>query len=428
MPDRRSASLKRFVVMILLSAGPIACPTGNEEYSSLGDETRVGEAQESAARAPTRHESTENFEDQLAVLGYVASEPKHADSGVVLHDSTSSFPGLNIYLSQHAREARLIDMNGETLHVWKGPATGSVETQRSLGGKQKANYWRTVRLYPDGSLLTQTDYGSLVKIDRNSRESWRYDERTHHDFDVREDGHIFVLIDGMARHERFESIIQDFVVEVDVDGNEIRRISIVDALIRGDRTDVLDELDAHQAKSKGLARMDLTHTNTLELLDGSLEAKIPAFRRGNLLLSFRTVHRLVVLDPEQEEVVWTMAGKFRQQHHPTMLPNGNILLFDNRGLGRRSQVLELDAATGEIVWSYKEFGSDGFFSQCCGRVHRLPNGNTLIVASNPGRAIEVTADGTPVWEFRNPNHDDENVHILSDVLRIPRDEMLWLNP
>jgi hypothetical protein len=34
---------------------------------------------------------------------------------------------------------------------------------------------------------------------------------------------------------------------------------------------------------------------------------------------------------------------------------------------------------------------------------RLPNGNTLIVESDAGRAFEVTAEGEIVWEFLNPD-------------------------
>jgi hypothetical protein len=36
---------------------------------------------------------------------------------------------------------------------------------------------------------------------------------------------------------------------------------------------------------------------------------------------------------------------------------------------------------------------------------RLDNGNTLIVESMAGRAIEVTAKGDTVWEFINPVRD-----------------------
>ena len=42
------------------------------------------------------------------------------------------------------------------------------------------------------------------------------------------------------------------------------------------------------------------------------------------------------------------------------------------------------------------------FSENHGAVQRLPNGNTLIVESNNGRAIEVTPGEEVVWEYFNP--------------------------
>jgi hypothetical protein len=55
---------------------------------------------------------------------------------------------------------------------------------------------------------------------------------------------------------------------------------------------------------------------------------------------------------------------------------------------------------------------------------RLPNGNTLIVESQAGRAIEVTPDQEIVWEFVHPHRagpQDELIAQLFDVVRLPPD-------
>ena len=65
-----------------------------------------------------------------------------------------------------------------------------------------------------------------------------------------------------------------------------------------------------------------------------------------------------------------------------------------------------------------------FYSETCGANQRLPNGNTLIVESDNGRAFEVTPDGTTVWEYVNPHRageHDELIAALLDVVRLPRD-------
>ena len=98
-------------------------------------------------------------------------------------------------------------------------------------------------------------------------------------------------------------------------------------------------------------------------------------------------------------------GPWRAQHDPRFLENGNMLLFDNRGNlgeGGRSRILEFDPQTAGIIWSYYGKPDDKFSSDARGMSQRLPNGNTLITESNPGRIFEVTPDGTTVWEFIVP--------------------------
>ena len=56
-----------------------------------------------------------------------------------------------------------------------------------------------------------------------------------------------------------------------------------------------------------------------------------------------------------------------QQHDPQVLPNGNVLVFDN-GLLRRdwplvfSRVLEIDRGTSTAVWNYRDTPPQSFFS------------------------------------------------------------------
>jgi len=59
-----------------------------------------------------------------------------------------------------------------------------------------------------------------------------------------------------------------------------------------------------------------------------------------------------------------------------------------------------------------------------GQVQRLPNDDTLVVETNPGRAFEVSRSGETVWEYVNPHRtgrEQELVAPLLDVLRLPPD-------
>ena len=60
-------------------------------------------------------------------------------------------------------------------------------------------------------------------------------------------------------------------------------------------------------------------------------------------------------------------------------------------------------------------------SEECGAAHRLDNGNTLIVESLAGRALEVTPAGEIVWEYYNPHRAGarrELIATLFDVVRV----------
>jgi len=102
-----------------------------------------------------------------------------------------------------------------------------------------------------------------------------------------------------------------------------------------------------------------------------------------------------------------MPGRIAGQHHPTLLANGNILVFDN-GAHREyttidySRVIEVDRASGEIVWEYKENPVFDFNSFICSGAQRMPGGTTLICECTKGRLFEVTREGDVVWEYLSP--------------------------
>ncbi|MFH9677361.1 arylsulfotransferase family protein [Streptomyces sp. NPDC017405] len=88
------------------------------------------------------------------------------------------------------------------------------------------------------------------------------------------------------------------------------------------------------------------------------------------------------------------------QHHPSHLPNGNILVFDNGTRAGRSRVVEVDPVTKTIVWQYGTHPRETFFSEFAGSCERLPDGNTLIAVAEDGRAFEITPDGRTVWRWQ----------------------------
>ena len=116
---------------------------------------------------------------------------------------------------------------------------------------------------------------------------------------------------------------------------------------------------------------------------------------------------MAVIDLEAPSLVWSFgAGVLERQHDASLLPNGHVLLFDN---GRRrgwSRVLEVDPA-GEIVREWSGDPPRSLWTARQGAVQHLPNGNLLVTESERGRVLEVSPEGRVVWEYLNPEIDEE---------------------
>jgi hypothetical protein len=122
----------------------------------------------------------------------------------------------------------------------------------------------------------------------------------------------------------------------------------------------------------------------------------------------------LIIDKASGAIKWRWGAplEWGHQHNPTILANGNILVFDN-GLHRMtadelpapegySRVVEVNPKTNEIEWEYADEDRCNFFSAVCSSAQRLPNGNTLICESSKGRIFEVTSNKEIVWEFISP--------------------------
>ncbi len=404
--------------------------------SRVGDAHRASAAESSQAAIPGPDESRaeapglegltpEQFKKviELRALGYLSgSRPAPKSSGVTVFQREGAYQGLNLLSDGHHSHAELMDMEGRILHRWSFRYADAFPASEAPPGASGTEYFRRVALLADGELLAIYEGQGLVKLDRDSRLVWAYPGQAHHDLEIAEDGRIWVLtreVEMLPRIDARDPVMHDAIVVLDPDGKEVDRISLLEALEASPYRGLLDFAPTG----------DLFHTNTLEILGGQLAERVPAFRRGNLLVSFRNINTIAVVDVEARRVSWALTGMWRDQHQPTLLPSGRMLLFDNTGAGGRSRVLEFDPATQEVAWSFDLGGR--LFSLSCGSVQRLPNGNTLITESDAGRALEVTPDGRVVWEFLTPyrtGDEGDLIATLFEVVRLPSQSALgWLD-
>jgi hypothetical protein len=367
--------------------------------------------------------------ERLRSVPYVAYAPvADEDSlrGVVFYDPGRAWRGYNFYSTWATGEAFLIDMDGAVVHRW------SFWPERRMN----ADY---AFLLPGGDLLVIHEYAQLKRIDRDSRILWQRDMTAHHDALLLPDKTIWVIVRSLKAYRGYR-VWFDELVHLSGLGEELERWSTfehLDGLRRAlDTRSFLDTaLDSlpqesrnrradgspegpsaeesdrgrdvsrsHSPVGAGRRELDYFHLNTVgRLPETPLGRSDDRFRAGNLLVCLRNVDQIAVLDPETGKIRWAWGeGVLEWPHHPTMLKDGNILLFDN-GVNRGfSRVVEMDPRSGEIVWQYRADPPEDFYSYGRGSAQRLNNGNTLICESDRGRVFEVTPQGETVWTWWNP--------------------------
>ena len=349
-----------------------------------------------------------------SVASLSGSRPGPDAKGVTVYDSEQAYDGLNLYVSGHAPEAFLMDMQGAVVHSWSYDFDKITWDRRIPKMSKGRHHWRRAYLYDNGDLLAIHESIGLIKLDKDSNLLWQYSGKAHHDLQVMQDGSIYVItrqgriVPGISKKK---PVLDDFIVVLDADGNELKSVSVLECLRKADDETVLAKMPR-----KG----DILHTNTLEVLDGRLMDRDPAFKAGNILISIRTLDLLAIVDLEKKKAVWALEGTWHRQHQSTVLANGNMLLFDNRGTRGESRVIEFDPVSGQEVWMYKGTAEKPFFSKTCGSSQRLPNGNTLITESDNGRAFEVTPDNTIAWEFVNPHRAGDNGEFIATLFEVVR--------
>ncbi len=333
----------------------------------------------------------------------------------------------NLVVSAHAPELLLIDITGRTVHRWHCPyekITNWVGTPGWGDYAPPMNHigrysYRWAHLMRDGSVLVLFEDLGIAKLDRDSSPIWAFrGGHPHHMAAVGPDGMVYVLSRKLSRRDMglltvdttSADVIEDSVIVLGPDGTERKRISIVDAFRDSPFASALES-----TKTK-----DLMHTNAVHVITEAEAKASSVFRAGHLLLSFRHLNSIAVLDPEARRIVWYLQGMFKAQHDPSIVDNGDVLVFDNRGNGGESRLLQIDPRTRAVRWQYPQPGESGFFTDTCGRCQRLPSGNTLIIESETGRAFEVTPDGDKVWEYFSPHRHNQNIATLYDVRRIDR--------
>lgn len=331
---------------------------------------------------------------------------KRGGLGVRGCDKDKAFPGLTLFAPQTGGGAvYLIDLDGEVVHQWQMPYPpgmyGYLTEHRTLiyNGRTPGLNGRFIDSGPWKG-------GALLEADWNGEVLWevRHPDQ-HHDGIRLANGNVLLLclaelpqeIAGRVRGGRPGSehngkMHGDYLVEMTIDGRVVWEWCSWEHL--APETDCI--VNAQDS------RKEWTHGNGL--------AELPD---GNLVVSFRLISTVIIIERRTGAVIWKLGPEMlNNQHAPTSLPSGNLLIFDN-GTHRLddhlpySRAIEVDPKTKRVVWSYQDTPSTAFFSPLISNAQRLPNGNTLICEGVFGRLFEVTHEGEVVWEYVSPYFGDD---------------------
>ena len=312
-------------------------------------------------------------------------------------------------------DVHLLNLDGEEVHHWQLPDPpglyGYLLPNGNLfyGGKLRDAEWDRFQSWKrfKGGVMMEVDWAGNV--------IWEHRDKDHH-HDARRTssgGAIYLTVELMDRalSEKVKGgnpitgengMWADVIVEVDSTGKRVWEWHAAEHLDL--ERDIITFNDS---------RDEWSHGNTVVPLDDN-----------RVMFSFRNISTVGIIDKSTGEIIWRLGGEIlAQQHDPSLLANGNVLVYDNGSHSAHhalpfSRVVEVDPKTNRIVWEYADNPAYNFFSPYISGARRLPNGNTLITEGMFGRMFQVTPEGDVVWEYINPHFykDSENA-VVNRVFR-----------
>ena len=317
----------------------------------------------------------------------------HITTGLTHHDPAASTPGFTIFTPLYVSRTYLLNMAGDAVHEWDIVGTVTAYAQLLENG-----HLLVATKSPESAPPLQQAGGWIRELDWDGNTVWEYnDPYQHHDLRRLANGNTAYLAwellpeefamrvqGGTPGSEHADGIWGDVIREVDPSGNLVFEWRAWEHL----------EIEAYPLHPDS-NRHEFAHPNTLFPMAD-----------GNYLVCFRHIDLLIIVDRATGEITWSRHDpELGGPHDAQFLPNGNLLIFANRGglRPRGSAVIEFDHLTGEEIWAYWGNPTHTFDSNFISGCQRLWSGNTLICEGLWGRIFEVTPAGEIVWEYVSPH-------------------------
>lgn len=303
-------------------------------------------------------------------------------------------PGLTLIAPMQGDVVMLVDEAGQEVHRWQ-TGVGLTKWSYLLPGGRLVTNERVDN--PTGVDLTLS--GRICIYDWDSKVIWQYeDPGQHHDARILPDGGAVYLANTVLTPE------QQAAVQGGAPGSEPPDGLAGEVIRRVDHTG--KTVWEWPFTNFGFDRFPL-HRNANRWAHGHANAVQP-LEDGRFLVSCKSMNLIFIVNPATDDIDWhyqndSMGG----QHDAQMLENGNILFFANGTYMsdlHASEVWELDPASKEVVWRYRQKQNAlAFYSPMVSGCQRLASGNTLVCEGVRGCVAEVTPDNDVVWEYISPH-------------------------
>ena len=322
----------------------------------------------------------------------------------------------------------LRDMGGKIVHSWHvdwfDNWPDATHTLKWATPKERpGTHVHGAAVTPDKGLVFNFENCGMLKMDYEGNVLWRVPVATGHCvYPYRGYYWACAIIDSdVMRQAPFQpGKYEPQIIKVDDNGKIVRKIGMVDLLLKNGLNGLVCARGRLDAKNDGSIQGDFLHLNNVEVFPDDMEEGF--FKHGDIMVSMRNISTIVVFDPETEKIKFRVTGTVNHQHDPDFVDGNTITVFDNNpysfnGEMLHSRIVEIKAPGGEQRVVFKGTADTPFYTNIMGMHQHLPNGDILITESKGGRAIEISPQGEIVWEFRN-TVEDGWVGLLSQVDRL----------
>jgi hypothetical protein len=293
------------------------------------------------------------------------------------------------------------------IHTYKHDISFTTKNKDSI----RFGYYHPL-LLEDGSLISESTYSPLFKIDFQSNLQWINDEIVfHHSKAIDHEKNIWIpgRLKPFSKYvKKFQHPIDKFrddaIVKINTNGKILFKKSVIEILIENKKGDMINSLKKTVT--------DPIHLNCIE----------PAFsntkywKKGDLFLSLKHHSAIILYRPNENKIINYITGPFSQQHDVDIISDNEISIFNNNNFfldGEFSEVLIYNFQTKQFSKLFNEqLKKENFKTYSSGMSQILKDGALMVEEQNHGRIILFNNKGEKEWEFVNKDKN-ENIGEVS---------------